>query len=45
MPDLASRRDTAENILMEHLTSVEPEVKRAILALYDLMKEELSCSQ
>lgn len=36
------RREIAEKRLMEQLTSVEPEVKRAILALYDLLQEELT---
>jgi len=40
--DLQHRKDTAEKVFLEMLTSVSPDTRQALLALRELMKLELA---
>ncbi len=42
MEDLKNRKETAEKVFMEMLTSVSPDTRQALLALHELMKLELA---
>jgi hypothetical protein len=42
MSDLKQRKDTAEKVFLEMLTSVSPDTRQALLALHELMKLELA---
>ncbi|MBX3171584.1 MAG: hypothetical protein KF760_29515 [Candidatus Eremiobacteraeota bacterium] len=45
MSDLKHRKDTAEKVFLEMLTSVSPDTRQALLALHELMKLELAVLQ
>jgi len=40
--ELQHRKDTAEKVFIEMLTSVSPDTRQALLALHELMKLELA---
>lgn len=45
MSDLKHRKETAEKVFIEMLTSVSPDTRQALLALHELMKLELAVLQ
>jgi hypothetical protein len=45
MPALLERQKHAKNVFVELLTSVSPEVKDALTALYDLVEIDLQVAQ
>ncbi|MFN8609438.1 MAG: hypothetical protein U0931_18010 [Vulcanimicrobiota bacterium] len=42
MDNLQHRKETAEKVFIEMLTSVSPDNRQALLALHELMKLELA---
>lgn len=42
MSELQHRKETAEKVFIEMLTSVSPDTRQALLALQELMKLELA---